>query len=534
MSEKKLKNLSEVGVHLNHGNKIPLTRRDFLTTGILGLSAFAIAPSLMMTSKNVSAQAVADEFLGVGFLSFEGAGGMNIAGGNVMVGFAPDEEQENYGSINYSDYILLGLPPSMHPSKSGMINKDYGIVFHSTSGILAGLNKELVPDMAIAGGSDLRDSIDGILICGRTADDSADNPINVAFQIQKAGSKGKLVQLIGDTVSPSGSRSPASATQIRTEMQSSRITKFSEGSGLLSIGADAINANFLNLAGADGKGTARIQAFLSSITGLSKVKLDTYINKKLETTNILNTQNTSKDVFQKFSPTSLNPANDAALYAKIKAAFGTNAQTGAVLDEPVAAVANLVTERIAGVGSVTVGGCDYHTGNASSGLMKDAEIGSYIGRCIKLAAAKGQSLFIHLYTDGGVGGDNAGTTDDTAAGAGRVNWAGDNGTTSSQLCIVYKHNHKRSKDGSLILSGKTRQVGYFKQGGGNNLTATSVSNNVDQMWKAVVLNYLACMSTENPDNVVADVQKRFKDLFPAESLPQDSDKLIRFKSIIKA
>jgi hypothetical protein len=524
MSEKKLKNLSDLGIHLHEDHKIPVTRREFLASGIIGLSTMALVPSLMFKSPQAIADAIGDSALGVGFLAFEGAGGMNIAGGNVLVGFGADEEQENYGNINFADYILLGLPPSMHPSKSGMINKDYGLVFHSTSGILAGMNE------ALAMTPDLKDSIDGIIICGRTADDSAANPINVAFQAQKSGAKGKLVQLIGNTGTPTGARSPAIATQVNSSLQSSRITNFAEGSGLLSIGADAINPTFLDLANADGKGTSRIQSFLGSITGLSKARLDKYVNRELETQAIAKSQNASKAVFQKFSPIALNPTNSPEALAKLQAAFGGTGKI--VTNEDIASVANLVTDRIAGVGSITVGGCDYHAGNASNGIAKDTEIGRYIGKCIKLAASKGQNLFIHLYTDGGVGGDNAGTTDDTAAGAGRVNWAGDNGTTSSQLCIVYKYNHKRSLSGSLILSGKTRQVGYFKQGAGINLTSTSVSGNVDQMWKAVILNYLACMSSATPDGVVADAKKRFTEVFPSESLPSDAANLIRFKSIV--
>ena len=52
------------------------------------------------------------------------------------------------------------------------------------------------------------------------------------------------------------------------------------------------------------------------------------------------------------------------------------------------------------------------------------------------------------------------------------------------------------------------------------------------MWKAVILNYLACMSNVAPDLVVEDVKKRFKELFPSETIPSDVDKLIRFKSIV--
>ena len=523
MSAKKLKDLSDIGIHIHNDHKLPVTRREFMASGLMGLAGMAILPSLSLYSSQAVAESIGLGTFGLGFMCFEGSGGMNIAGGNVMVGFGADEEQENYGSTTgLGDYILLGIPPSMHPSRSGMINKEYGIVFHSTSGILAGMNEVLTDDV-------VKDSIDGIIICGRTADDSSENPINVAFQIQKAGAQGKLVQLIGNQGTPTGSKSPAVATQIKSELRATRITNFSEGSGLLSIGDDAATANFLNSSAAGG--TDRIRSFLSSITGLSKVGLDKLANQELDVKSIKTAQVASREMFKKFSPNSLNPTKTPESLAMMQSAFGSVGAMG-VANENIAAIANLVTDRIAGVGSIVVGGCDYHTGNASVGQMKDKKIGRYIAQCIKLAQAKQQSLFIHLYTDGGVGGDNAGTTDDTPAGAGRVNWTGDNGTTSSQICIVYKHNHKRSTQGSLILDGKTRQVGYFKKGGGINLSSTSVSNNVDGMWKAVTLNYMACMSKAAPDAIVEDVKKRFAELFPTEALPNDIDRLIRFKSIV--
>ncbi len=529
MKEKKLKNLSDLGVNIYPDHKLPFTRREFLSSGIIGLSTMVILPSLMFKSPDALAS---NHPLNqrLAFLCFEGAGGMNIAGGNVMVGMTSAEQQEDYGTVVATDYIGLGLPASMHPSKSGMINKDYGLVFHSTSGLLAGMNEVLTDPIT-------RDAIDGIIICGRTSDDTADNPINAAFQAQKAGGTGTLVQLIGGTVSPTGARSPVVSTQLRAAALSSRITTFSEGSGLLSLGSDVMNPSFLNASTVSTAGTNRIRSFLNSITNLSKVRLDSYVNNQLDAQLINNSQKGSKDVFNTFSPASLDPRNNPAALAQLQGAFGG---TGiVVLNENVAAVANLVLDGTAGVGSITVGGCDYHNGSASSGQAKDIEIGRHIGKCIKLAAAKGKNLFIHLYTDGGVGGDNGGTTDDTVAGAGRVNWVTDNGAISAQICIVYKHNHKRSTSGSLLLNDgskdRNRQIGSFLKGGGINLTSTSVSNSVDQMWKAVILNYMACTSTVtsgNPAEVVADVKARFRELFPAENIPVDADQLIRFKPIM--
>jgi hypothetical protein len=514
MTNKKLKSLKDLGVFVYDDHKIPSNRREFLMSGVMAIGAFALVPPLMSISPSVLADTTTTT-LGLSYLSFEGAGGMNIAGGNVMVGMASNQEQEDFGTIDYGDYIQLGLPASMHPSKSGMLNKEYGLVFHSTSGLLAGMNEVLT--------ADLRDCIDGIIICGRTDDDSAANPINAAFQAQKAGATGKLVQLIGNTNSPNGARSPTIATQVKADLRATRVTNFNEGASLLSIGAEAMNTNFIDVTATGGQ--ARVKSFLNSILGLSKINLDTYVNKKLEAQAIASSQEKSKQVFQNFSPSALNPKNDSTKLALIQSAFGGTGTT--VNDEEVASIANLITDKIAGVGSITVGGCDYHTSDATAGYTKDKEIGRYIGKCIKLASLKGTSIFIHLYTDGGVGGDVGGTTDDTVTGGGRINWVGDRGASSSQMLIVYKHGHKRSVNGSLILDGKTRQIGHFKKGGGINFSFNSVSNSVDQMWKAVILNYLACMSSEAPDKVASDAITKFKSIFPSETVPTDADSLIK-------
>ncbi len=536
MGKKKFKNLSDLGIFVFNDHKLPSNRRDFLSSGIMGLSTMALVPSLLLQSPDALASQCSSGSAGCGipFLSFEGAGGMSIAGGNAMVGFDPNQEQESFGAnMKMTDYIRLGLPPDMHPSKAGMLNKSYGLVFHSTSGLLAGLDEILAP--AVQGDPDLRQSIDGIILCARSGDDSGANPTNAAFQVQKAGSRGKLVQLIGGTNSDTGSRSPAVATQIKSELRSSRITRFSEASGLLSLGSNIMNNSFLDAANGAG-GTKRVKSFLNHILSLSKNRMDKFVNQQKEAEAMIKSQKGTKKLFEDFSPASLNPSNSVTQLAQLQEAFG--GAGNAVDDESIASVANLVTERIAGCGSFTIGGCDYHNGSAASGQIKDKQIGRYIGKCIKLAAAKGQNLFIHLYTDGGVGGANGGTTENTPEGAGRVIWTNDSGTRSAQLCIVYKHGHNRDANGSLILNDrqgdpKTRQVGFFNKAGGINLASSSVANSTDQIWKAVVLNYMACMSTAVGDLAIsADVNARWRNVFPSETIPADAENLIRFKSLV--
>jgi hypothetical protein len=534
MGKKKLKNLSDLGIHVFDDHKIPSNRRDFLSSGIMGLTTMALVPSVLLSSPDAMAQQCADVAgCGLPFLSFEGAGGMNIAGGNAMVGFDPDQSQINFGTgMSMTDYIRLGLPADMHPSKAGMLNTAYGLVYHSTSGLLAGMEEILTPAI---GEPDYRESMDGIIICARSGDDSAANPINAAFQAQKAGSMGKLVQLIGGTNSDTGSRSPGVSTQVRSELRSSRITQFTEASGLLSIGSSIMNNSFLDAGNAGG--TARVKGFLNRILNLSQNRLDKFVNHQQEAQALITAQQGTKNLFDQFSPSSLNPETnpDPDQLADLQLAFGG---TGTVVDdENIASVANLVLDRIAGVGSFTVGGCDYHNGSASSGQNKDKQIGRYIGKCVKLAALKGQNLFIHLYTDGGVGGATGGTIDASPAGAGRVIWSNDSGTRSAQLCLVYKHLHNRTNDGSLILrdnqnAQKTRQIGYFNKAGGINTASSSVAASTDQIWKAVILNYMACMSKAVGDAaVIADVVLKWNTLFPTETSLSDAAEIIRFKSL---
>ncbi len=536
MNQKKEKAL----LYADHAK--PKTRREFLSSGLIAATGCFFAPNLKSLMNLKPSELLAAEYLihdkmniDIPFLCFDAAGGMNLAGGNVIVGFGAGEDQEDFGSTSaLSDYIKMGLPPTMHPSITGMIDETYGIKLHSTSGLLEGLNSILAP--VLEGETDLRQSVDGLFVCAITGDDTNGNPLNTAYMARKAGSSGSLVQLIGSSNTDSGGNSVAPEDQIDLLYRPTPISRFSSGESLISIGDAMMGNNFLN-AGEANFGAARLKAFMDRVKkiGLSRYGQDNLIKKELEAKSKLNEAlSGANSVFDQFSPNDLNPSKNESDRTILESIFGTGQdETYSIggAEEKVASIINLVTKRVAGTGVISVGGYDYHDGTSGTGNTKDYMLGRYMGQAIKMAAARGQNLFIHVYTDGGVVGDVGGAIDDSVAGKGRVKWRSDSGTRSGALMLAYRHGFTRvdgNETSNMLLAGKKRQIGNYIKAGGADPEATSVSNNVAQLWKSIVLNYLSCITnTSDQDEAYALIESVFEDKYG--DLPPDWKELIRFK-----
>lgn len=535
MSDKKIKNekmmkpnfvepKAEPFLHESH--KKPSSRREFLAHGFIGLSTTMVLPSItgmLMRSNTALAQNSAGCELpqfqgGLPYICIDGGGGMNIAGANVMVGIKNGGEiQEDFDAVGSStgDFIRLGIAPEEHPSQPGKdLEGKYGLKFHRASGILEGMNSVL-DGQTMPNGNAVSDGVDGLIFCTRTSDDTATNPINTVFMANKAGAAGELVQLIGNSSTDTGARSAAPSDQINLALRPTRVNNSATATGLLSLGPNLSGNNYLNMSG--GGGQARVQKFMDRIAKMSKTKLED-LNKKSSIGQIQQVLNCSlenaKQLFSAYSAEMLDPSNDAAVVASFSNASGA-----------AASVAKLVIDKIAGAGTITIGGCDYHGNMMANTHAKDFQVGETIGRCILLAKEKGENLAIHLYTDGGVSADSGGATQaQVINGIGEVNkviWTGDSGTRSSALLIVYKHDH----DGSSLVRENNdgiprRQVGNFIKAGGVNLS-TVVGDSTENLWKAIMLNYLAAQGKEGD----------FEDVFGTGSLPPEADTLIRMKNL---
>ena len=84
----------------------------------------------------------------------------------------------------------------------------------------------------------------------------------------------------------------------------------------------------------------------------------------------------------------------------------------------------LVVEGYAGAGTISMGGFDYHTGDRSTGELRDLRAGRCMGACLEFAARRGKPLMLYVFSDGSLSSN--GMVDDSADGRGKGEWTGDN------------------------------------------------------------------------------------------------------------
>lgn len=523
---------------LFNNHKKPVTRRDFLAAGLAGMSTAAFTTLL---PKEVFAQSMCPTAANlivpnkVPYLCVDCAGGMNILGGNVLVGQGADQVQENLGAIDVSDYREYGIPDEFHYSKSGMIDKTLGTKFHVSSGILAGIKEALGANY-----DEYSKHVDFVHAPWFMNDDTSMNEINSAFQAQAAGAKGVLVQLIGSGGNVAGGSSIPNPAYVNLSLKASQLNSFNDSEGLLSMGKNLMGTGFLDASGSGAK--ERLKKFMEQVARAGVKQREQIASRSPaladELAKYAQRQGGTSDIFNQFSPAQLNPSKNAADGAILAAAYGKAVNTFNGQEQMSANILNLLTTFTAGAGTISVGGGDYHTGDAVTGAAKDREIGRYIGYSIAVAMERDVPFFGNLFTDGSTGGDRAGLVDPMMPN--RVVWRGDDGPKSGVLMWVVNPKKVRvaqaakghADEGSnFLLSGVTRQIGWINKGKGVNLGSHSLANNTSNAWKLVILNYLATRVKSTDDQQIkAMVEEHFKCIFG--ELPPGWENMIRFRSLV--
>jgi hypothetical protein len=497
---------------LKHGShKKPVTRRDFLAQGFLTGSATVVAPAILgavLGARRAQAQTVPlspdIDFLadpvndicniqqGAGkipFICFDLAGGANIAGSNVLVGQAGGQMD----FLSTQGYSKLGLPGTMLPNNAttNFVNTEFGLAFHSDSAFLRGMLEKT--------SATTRAGVNGAVIAARSENDTGNNPHNPMYGIAKAGpggegARGELLTLIGSQNSDSGGNSMAPAMLMDPANRPTKIDRASDASGLVDTGA--LGTLFTTPQGQpDTASTVAVMEQMARISEQKLLKVDPGTGladaARLETQVKCGYVRTADTVSRFSSPAAINPALDPDITGT-GGVFGANFGNDGEFQKT-ASVMKLVVEGYAGAGTVSMGGFDYHTGDRSTGELRDLRAGRCIGAALEFAARRGKQLMIYVFSDGSLSSN--GMVDNSVDGRGKGQWTGDNQQTAASFFLVYNPPTSGGRP-QLLTSGtggaaRHQQIGYYSAGGDVVNSSSPAANNVNLLVQTVLLNYMA-------------------------------------------
>lgn len=477
---------------LDHGR--PKTRREFIGQGFMAGSGAMMTGSvfsLFASPKQAHAAlsgdidamladcGVTDGAGKIPFICFDLAGGANVAGSNVLVGGSGGQQD----FLSTAGYSKQGLPGDMVPSitnpdtdTNDFVNTDFGLAFHSTSQMLAGITEKAGSRAA---------SVNGAVIAARSENDTGNNPHNPMYAINMAGANGSLLTLAGSRATDSGGNSMSPLDMINAEVRPTKVDRASDVTGLVDTGS------LVGLLSQDDT-----VAVMEAIYRISKSKLDRVdtglgvtpdaVVKELVECGYIK----SADIADRFGdPTSLDPELDADIVGA-GGIFSTEEYNGDSEFRKTAAIMKLVVNGYAGAGTVTMGGYDYHTGERGTGEMRDLRAGRCIGACLEYAARVGKPIMVYVFSDGSVFSN--GMVDESEAGGGKGVWTGDNQQTAASYFLVY------NPGSSPILTGSSpevqamqQQIGYMRASGDVETSSSPAANNVNLLVQTVALNYMA-------------------------------------------
>jgi hypothetical protein len=518
-------------------HKRPISRRDLIAAGMMTGPAMVTAGGLLSLLTSRKAHALAPDItllkgaaacdiasMGNGkipFICFDLAGGANLAGSEVLIGGQGGQED----FLSTAGYAKLGLPGDMVPNapnaaspNNNFIDRSFGLAWHSDGAILRGMLERT----AVA----TRANTNGAVIVARSENDTANNPHNPMYGIQKAGAGGSLLTLIGSQSSDSGGNSMAPLAMIDPEFRPTKVDRASDVTGLVDTGqlgtllpnaedAVAVLESMVRLSGGGG-------AAISGDSVLGKTAFHPSRADEIRR-NVRCSYVKTADLAERFSdPGALNPDADEFIVdptaTRAGGIFGRTEYQADGEFRKTAAVMKMVIDGYAGAGTITMGGYDYHGQGRATGELRNFRAGRCIGAVLEYAARRQKPVMIYVFSDGSLNSDS--TVDNTADGRGKFMWVSDNQSTACSFFLVYNPTTPpQLRDGfGGVSAARHQQIGYFRADGSVETSSHPGANAVNLLVETVVLNYLALHGEEGD----------FASLFPNNGLGGMRDALTSF------
>ncbi|VAW77266.1 FIG00785185: hypothetical protein [hydrothermal vent metagenome] len=497
---KRTKNLGpdEPLYHQDHPR--PVSRRDFLRQGFVSGTGIVMGGSIFSLFSNPLAaqQALSSDLVnlaasmgncslgGLGgagkipFICFDLAGGANISGSNVLVG-----RNTQLDVLTTAGYSKMGLPGDMIPggveatptatSNGDFTDTTFGLAFHSDSAFLRGILEKA---------GTRGPNINGAVIPARSDNDTGNNPHNPMYGIAAAGAVGGVVTLIGSRNSDSGGNSMSPANMINTEIRPTKVDRPSDVTGMVDTG---------NLTGILSDPND-VVAVMESVARISNSKLG-WANTGLSGTINTGADAVIKDLMRcgylkaadiadRFAGVNIDPSLDTDIVDPAnptQSIFTPTEFNGSGEFRKTASVMKMVIDGHAGAGTIAMGGYDYHTGDRSTGEVRDLRAGRCMGACLEYAARRGVPLMMYVSSDGSLASN--GTIDNSVNGRGKGVWTGDNSSVAASFFLVYNPNG--------AIPALRQQIGFFRADGSVDTASSPAANNVNLLVETVILNYMA-------------------------------------------
>ena len=439
-----------------HSHK-PVTRRDFLSHGLIsftaamaspGIASLILNPSTLLASDQAEC---ADDVGGHALCPFIG---ISLSGGASM--FSEVIPMDVKGDP-LPEYDTIGLGANAMSSLSMQFGNT---PFHSRSNMLAGI-LESIPDMAVRNA--IFSKTTWVSMCAASQDDTSTNMKDITGLVLHAG-------LVGTKVSNAGNGSNTAAGH-----HSPAVIVPPPAARLTSVG-DVVNATSIagnrGLATLSEKDRGSLFNLINKLSDSDKKRIIQSSGGK--TLSHLVQCATAKNIDLASTPP---PPVDARRSESLKSIWNINEQTGAnTRDAVFASLSNLALTGLAGPVNLVMGGYDYHGTAAAQGRnIRNKEAGQVIGKILATAHAQSQKVFLHITTDGAVSFPRGSSDYDAMP-------SGDGGSRGGDFLVAY--------DPAKKPDVKSTQIGGFNINQGVD-RSTVVGADVIKASAAVFANYLA-------------------------------------------
>lgn len=399
------KDKKELPMWVKTGHAKPVTRRDFLSAGLLPFAASIVVPnwaSLLLGSR-AEAQAMLDCPLPASLIPFVT---LNLSGGGALgSNFVPmNQKREPIAS-----YSKMGLGNNQVP-----LELEFGKVPFAGMNNGALISKFLVGVRAQAQAETLAKTAFIGIPCD-SQNDTNTNKFDISGAIAKAGLIGTNFPNLGRVNNRTGINQASAIISPPAPLVVNNYNALLTSIGYSSALGKALNQEQkISMAKLMSNLNTVQSRKLASMPGAQGVK------KILDCAGVKNL-----DVVEQ-GAAAIDPRQNAA-FSQV---WGVNANTANANRELIfgSMIYNSLTGQ-AGTSNLEIGGFDYHDNTRSTGDTRDQDAGTTVGRILQSAAVLNKPLFIYVVSDGSVSSQDSQNRD--------AAWTGDRGANGVAYLLYY-------------------------------------------------------------------------------------------------